>query len=154
MLPALVFTGCGSADSDLQFEEESSRGIEGHWSVLDKRLDDIGMVVEWEFTGKEVIVRDGTSGEENSRSNYTIDVSKSPRWITVDIDDSPDENSGDQRLGIFRIVNGELHLKQEVTDGGKHPTDFDERFTRFEGLVEEKTGMEGADDQTPPAVID
>ena len=105
--------------------------LSGKWRFIDKRLDRIGMEVEWEFTGDEVIVRDAKTGELVSRSRYTIDTAKSPHWITVEVDDSPDENAGDRRLGIFRIQQGELHLKQEITNGGERPTGFENGFVRF-----------------------
>lgn len=109
--------------------------LKGKWQIIDKRLDKIGMVIVWEFTDTEVIVRDEKTGEEVSRSRYTIDGMKSPMWITVEVDDSPTEDSGDRRLGIFRIQGGELHLKQEISDGGERPTKFDGRFSRFQILL-------------------
>ena len=110
----------------------------GKWQILDERLEGIGMVIVWEFTASEVIVRDEKTGDEVSRSRYTIDTTKSPHWITVEVDDSPREDSGDRRLGIYQIQDGNLHLKQEITDAGERPTSFDERFSRFKRVPQNK----------------
>lgn len=112
--------------------------LKGRWQMIDERLDKIGMVIVWEFTGTEVVVRNEKTGEEVSRSRYTIDAAKSPKWITVDVDDSPTEDTGDRRLGIFRIQGGELHLKQEITDGGDRPAKFEGRFSRFQRPTRQK----------------
>ena len=105
--------------------------IVGVWRNLDPKLEKIGLTIEWEFTDSEVIVWDRTNHEEVSRSKYSIDKTKSPNWITVEIDDSADEDSGDKRLGIFRILGEELHLKQEVTNGAERPKGLKEGFLRF-----------------------
>jgi uncharacterized protein (TIGR03067 family) len=109
--------------------------LKGKWQIIDERLDKIGVVIVWEFTDTKVIVRDEKTGEEVSRFRYTIDGTKSPMWITVEVDDSPTEDSGDRRLGIFRIQGSELHLKQEISDGAERPAKFDGRFSRFQSLL-------------------
>jgi len=108
--------------------------IMGKWQIIDERLDKMGMVIVWEFTATEVIVRDDETGEEISRARYTINATKSPHWITVEVDDSPNEDSGDRRLGIFRIQDGELNLKQEIADGGERPIAFYGRFSHFKRI--------------------
>lgn len=78
--------------------------------------------LEWEFTTNEVvvrIVRGSEDSKEASRNSYTIDTAKNPKWITVTVD----SESPEIRRGIFRIVGGELHLKQAI-GGGPRPTDF------------------------------
>lgn len=89
------------------------------------------MEIDRKLPGGEVIVRDAKAREVVSRARYTIDTVKSPNWITVEVDDSLDENGGDRRLGIFRIMKGELHLKQEISNGGQRPTGFQDGFVRF-----------------------
>jgi hypothetical protein len=91
----------------------------------------LGQATDFPF---EVIVRDDKTGEEISRARYTFNATKSPHWITVEVDDSPNEDSGDRRLGIFRIQDVELNLKQEIADGGERPTTFDGRFSRFKRI--------------------
>ena len=111
-----------------------SSPLMGKWQIIDERLDKTGMMIVWEFTATEVIVRDDKTGEEISRARYTFDATKSPHWITVEVDDSPNEDSGDRRLGIFRIQDGELNLKQEIANGGERPTAFDGRFSRLKRI--------------------
>jgi uncharacterized protein (TIGR03067 family) len=132
LLLSLAFTVSSWANPKQEGDHKSAATIKGKWRLIDQRLDKLKMVVEWEFTDTEVVVREVKTGEETSRASYKIDASKTPQWITVDVDDSPDGKSGDKRLGIFRIQGKELHLKQELADGAARPAGFNDGFTRFE----------------------
>ena len=112
--------------------------LKGKWKLMDESFDKIGMVIVWEFTATEVIVHNAKTGEQVSRSRYSIDRTKSPLWITIEVDDSPTGDKGDRRLGIFRIQGDELNLKQEISDGGERPAQFDGRFSRFQRQIENK----------------
>ena len=111
--------------------------------MIDERLDKIGMVIVWQFTANEVIVSNTVTNEEISRSSYTIDTTKSPFWITTEIDDGPKQDGSDQRLGIFRIQRDELHIKQEISDGGKRPQTFVGQFRRFKAKPNQKEAQSG-----------
>lgn len=139
-LALMILLGLVASAAELQKQIEAppKAGILGLWRVVDPRIDKIGLIIEWEFTDKEVIVWDRTNNEEVSRSRYSADTTKSPNWITAEIDDSPDEKAGDRRLGIFRIQDGQLHLKQEITNGGKRPSGFDKGFSRFKRVDQKK----------------
>lgn len=56
-----------------------SSPLMGKWQIIDERLDKTGMIIVWEFTATEVIVRDDKTGEEISRARYTFNTTKSPR---------------------------------------------------------------------------
>jgi uncharacterized protein (TIGR03067 family) len=117
--------------------------INGKWQLINERIDKIGMKIEWEFTETEMIVRDINNGEELSRSRYAVNTEKSPHWITLEINDSLDEKGEDQRLGIFRFLDGELHIKFEITDGGLRPEGFEGGFSRYKPLpLSDKTESE------------
>tara|TARA_R100000027_G_scaffold20938_1_gene15132 strand:+ start:8613 stop:9044 length:432 start_codon:yes stop_codon:yes gene_type:complete len=137
MKPFSLFLICVAGVSVFEVDAEvhaDAALLAGQWRIIDDRLDTIGAMIVWEFTATEVIVRDGNTGDEVSRSRYTIDPKKSPKWITVEVDDSPTEHAGDRRLGIFRIQGGQLQLKQEIIDGAERPDQFDEPFIRFQRL--------------------
>lgn len=76
--------------------------------------------IVWEFTKDQVIVRDATNSQVISRNRYTVDTTKDPMWITVTVVDIATKI----RLGIFRIVGDELHLKQDI-GGNTRPTKFE-----------------------------
>lgn len=61
----------------------------GKWRIINEQLDQAALAIVWEFTANEIIVRDERTGAEISRTRYTIDATKSPHWITAEIDDSP-----------------------------------------------------------------
>jgi uncharacterized protein (TIGR03067 family) len=129
---------------------EPGPGIEsliGKWQVINERLNNTGVVIEWEFTPNEVIVRNPKSGLEYKRVRYAIDTTKSPHWITSEIDDSATGDKGDRRLGIFRIQAGELHVKQEISDGGKRPDRFEGQFSRFKRPSQEKKAAQAGTGQ-------
>jgi uncharacterized protein (TIGR03067 family) len=101
---------------------EPDNPLLGRWLVQRVGIRDatkLPVQFEWEFTKDKVIVRDITNSQEVSRNNYTVDLTKDPKWITVTVVDQVTE----LRPGIFRIVGEELHLKQAV-GGGVRPSDF------------------------------
>jgi uncharacterized protein (TIGR03067 family) len=101
---------------------EPDNPILGRWLVQRVGIRDatkLPIQIEWEFTKDKVIVRDITNSQEVSRNSYTLDLTKDPKWITVIVVDQVTE----VRLGIFRIVGDELHLRQAV-GGGVRPSDF------------------------------
>jgi uncharacterized protein (TIGR03067 family) len=102
--------------------ESGDNPLLGRWLVKRAGARDattLPMKIEWEFTRDQVIVRDATSSREVSRNAYTLDLTKDPKWITVTVVDQVTE----VRPGIFRIVGGELNMKQAV-GGGARPTTF------------------------------
>lgn len=133
---ALLFCCTASADEAAPKTEKST--LIGKWQMIDERLEKTGMVIVWQFTANEVIVSNKKTNEEISRTSYTIDDTKKPCWITSDLDDSQDQDGKDRRLGIFRMQRGELHVKQEISDGGKRPQTFHGQFRRFKAIPKEK----------------
>ena len=130
-----ISVGCAA-----EFEALS---LKGRWQIVNEKLDTIGLVIVWEFTDTEVIVREVNSGEEFSRARYKIDKSKSPNWITVEIDDSASGESGDSRLGIFQIEGAVLRLKQEIADGAARPVDLNQGFSSFKRVIDDKKSEQG-----------
>ena len=96
----------------------------GTWRLIDKRIDSVGLEIVWEFTATEVIVRDAKRNEELSRATYSLDESKEPKWITVDVSDAIPSTKPDKRLGIYVIAGDFLRLNQEIQEGGQRPVDF------------------------------
>jgi uncharacterized protein (TIGR03067 family) len=73
--------------------------------------------LEWEFTEDQIvvrIVRASGDSQQASRNRYTIDTTKTPKWITVTLND---DGHQEIRPGIFRLVGDELHLKQAIGGG-------------------------------------
>jgi uncharacterized protein (TIGR03067 family) len=99
--------------------------LKGKWQLINKNLERIGAALIWEITDTDVTIRDVNTGEIINRFKYITDTTKTPNWITMEVDDSPTGNSGDRRLGIFQIQGDDLQIKQEYTDGGDRPTKFD-----------------------------
>jgi hypothetical protein len=102
---------------------EPKKPLVGRW-LLDRKgvAATMPYKLEWEFTTNQVIVRvirPSGDAQEASRSKYTIETTNTPQWITVTLEGEKPEI----RQGIFRIVRGELHLKQAV-GGGPRPLDF------------------------------
>jgi uncharacterized protein (TIGR03067 family) len=113
--------------------------------------------LEWEFTKDKVIVRvlrGSSDRKEASRNSYTIDTTKSPKWITVIIAGEPHE----VRMGIFRIVGEELHLKQSV-GGGPRPLDFVDDYSILMKVDQQDGAANGSQplrretNQTPSAAV-
>ncbi|MCP5537253.1 MAG: TIGR03067 domain-containing protein [Akkermansiaceae bacterium] len=118
--------------------EQNKNPLIGEWKL--KKLEGVKydvaakMKVFWTFDKSEVVVTATDTREEASRMTYVIDTSKTPHWITANVSDSLTGNKKDKRLGIFRFVGDELHIKWEIKDGGARPTKFTEgrvaKFTR------------------------
>lgn len=112
--------------------------------------------LEWEFTKDQVVVRIvRASGEvkEASRGSYTIDNTKSPKWLTVTTGGQKPEI----RNGIFRVVGAELHLKQAI-GGGPRPVDFGgdgysvlKRVSQPDGAAKGRQPFTADTNRTPPA---
>lgn len=100
---------------------------------------------EWEFTKDKVVVRDITNSQEVSRNGYALDLTKAPKWITVTVVDQVTE----VRLGIFRIVGDELHLRQAV-GGGPRPTDFPKDSYSIMKRQKQRNGRRGGAANAPP----
>lgn len=101
---------------------EPDNPLLGRWlvqRVLGRDATRFPIQIEWEFTKDKVIVREVPNSEEVSNNNYTLDLTKEPKWITVTVVDVVTE----VRPGIFRIVGDELHLMQNV-NGAARPADF------------------------------
>ncbi len=143
----IVLSGVATAAVSQTFARKQSDGsIEGRWKIINRKAERKGFVAVWEITRSEVIVwlKEGAkAAEEITRFTYSIDMAKSPHWITLDIDDSLDGHGNDKRHGIFRIENGELHTCLEFTDGGTRPTDFEGRVTRYKRVLQDRNAEHG-----------
>jgi uncharacterized protein (TIGR03067 family) len=124
MIPRPVFSGLlfsavlFLATAQALSREASENPLIGRWLVERVRGRDatkLPSLAEWEFTKQEIVVRGIIHSGEISRNKYTIDTSKEPMWITVTL-----IYQGTQvREGIFRIVGDELHIKQNLGEGGR-----------------------------------
>jgi uncharacterized protein (TIGR03067 family) len=106
-------------------DKESTRPINhvliGKWkpiSINGKSLPDLPFEVIWTIGESEIVVTMNNS-EEISRNNYSIDFSKEPKQISMEIRDISKVN----RLGIFKIDQDEL-LLSFGEDGAPHPKDW------------------------------
>lgn len=112
------------AASSVWCAEANNNPLVGRWLVTRVGIRDATKVpvkIEWEFTKDTVIVRDLTHSQEVSRNKYSVDLTKNPKWITVTVVDQVTEI----RQGIFRITEGELHIRQGV-GGTARPDQFSE----------------------------
>lgn len=107
---------------DVAAAEAAGNPLLGRWRVLGlpgKPLDPQKFHLEWEFTAQDIIVRDRKNDEDVSRNGYTIDQSKSPHWITINMG----QKGREMRTGIFEVRGHELYLRQQLRNG-ERPANF------------------------------
>jgi uncharacterized protein (TIGR03067 family) len=121
LLLGVVFMPLGTAFPARVAETENP--LLGRWLLQRKGVAaTMPYKLEWEFTKNQVVVRilrASSEVEEASRNSYTIDTTKTPKWITVSVGGQKPEI----RNGIFRVVGAELDLKQAI-GGGPRPVEF------------------------------
>ncbi len=114
-----------------------SKAIQGKWVVTSgskagERYPMEEHVPEFEFTAKQIFLP-GPEGTERFVMNYTVDSSKSPMQIDMEIESGPAPEG--KAVGIIKVDEGKLTLCYDPT-GAKRPekftSDADNGFFLFE----------------------
>lgn len=110
------FSGCDTSAKNTS----THAALLGSWQIVDQRMMNADIEVIWTFSDSSIVISDG-AGEIISQSPYTIDDTKVPHYITMQITDIAVE----MRPGIFDIKDNELKMSFRV-DGSPRPTSFED----------------------------
>ncbi len=130
--------------SESRFAGDVDSRLIGRWKLSNSKIQSEGMVVGWEFEESEIVIWNLLSEVVVSRSQYVVDMTKEPKWITSILPYSRIEQR--YRRGIYRIKDGELHILNDLEDKGGRPTGFSEDGHMIFVRVRESSEKVGAVD--------